>query len=680
MLSIVGFSQSQLYNTIPFPDTIPSKYLFDVKQEYKNFSANPPKGVKQRDLNRFAETESYDKQDFFTSGYVYLNWQEMEDYVNKIVQQILPDSLKCKKNIHVYITKDAELNAEAIHDGSIFMNIGLFADVVNEAGLAIILGHELTHYLYEDAKNDFLKSLKIYTKKNRNKNYSLRLNHAKYNRVLERRADSLGFILAENAGYDLFYGISDFKMLKEEEDIENEMNQETHLVNVSKEKNKIKDSLSPSLKNLLADHPDLSDRIDYLDKYLKSAERRKGKKDFIVDKELFQKFQQTAKIESLNIELSDNDFKNCAANAFVYYLFDPTNPNYIYYILESTRRAIYVEKKLKKLGFISDDFKKFKRGKGILHNLHAIIPDSINYSKIKCTALTDTTNIPFETYDEAFKYFSKIAIDNKINESLLTIALYYSNIDSLKNKYLKEYCTLNGVKYKDYATSLLKNSLYEDLSKNTKEIILLDNISFIEDHFYGLHNRLILSEQKSPAYIYSVNKMLSNYFPQYDLVEISKLNNNNLKEKMDYKEAIEATTFCFKDDKKDTNTYYFKNQKNEENLKPVDYFILNPEYWETFKRTGLKSINYLKIEAFDDKTRIVKLLNAINPCFWYFIMYRVYGALFTGSYRYNYDVYYYSFDINIKQPKLYYKQTSYKMTKAHLINTIYYAIKTKPKE
>jgi len=61
-------------------------------------------------------------------------------------------------------------------------------------------------------------------------------------------------------------------------------------------------------------------------------------------------------------------------------------------------------------------------------------------------------------------------------------------------------------------------------------------------------------------------------------------------------------------------------------------------------------------------------------------MYRVYGALFTGSYRYNYDVYYYSFDINIKQPKLYYEQTSYKMTKAHLINTIYYAIKTKPKE
>ncbi len=680
-ITFLSVAQQSIYSGYSFPDTIPSKYIFDVKKEYYKYSVNPPEGVKQKEIERFAEIESYDKQDLFTSGYVYLNWQELESYVNKILQQILPDSLNSKKNIHIYITKDPESNAFAIHDGSLFLNIGLLADVVNEAGLAIILGHELTHYLYEDAKNDFLKSLKLYTKKNRNNNYSLGIKHAKYSRSLERRADSLGFILAENAGYDIFYGISNFMQFKEEEKIESQIKKESHLVNISKNSDKIKDSLSPSLTDLFSTHPDLADRISYLDKYIKSAERRKGKKDYIVDKELFLKFQETAKLENLNILLSQNDFKDCATNAFVYYLFDPTNPNYLYFLLESTRRAIYVDKKLKKQGFLSDNFVKFKKGKSILHNLHVLIPDSIRYSKIKCLVLTDTAHIPFETYDEAFKYFSKLAIDNKINESLLTIALYYSDNDSLKSKYLKEYCAIDGVKQKDYATSLLNNSIYDDLSKNSKEIILLDNISFIEDHFYGLHDRLILAEQKSPAYIYVLKNMLSKYFPKYNLVELNKLSYDNFKAKMDYEQAISATTFCLKKEKKDTtNTVYFKKEKTEEEQKPVDLFILNPDYWNTFKKSGLKSISYLEINAFDDKTKIVRLLNVINPVFWYFIFGRVLTAIVNGSERYAYEVTYYTYDINTKQPKYYSATIPYKMSKAHLINSVYYALKTKSKE
>lgn len=678
MQLFVVFPQNQLYQPLQFPDTIPPKYIFDVKKDYNQISSLPYEGAKQKDINRFAEIMTYGKQDLFTSGYIYLNWPELENYVNEVAQQILPDSIKEKKSVHIYITKDASYNAFAIHDGSLFLNIGLFADVVNEAGLAIILAHELSHYIFEDSKADFVKSLKLYTKKNRNDNFVLKINRAKYDRSLERRADSLGFILAEKAGYDLFYGISNFLQFREIEIIEKQKKNQSHIPNLVTTANNPKDtSLSISLNDLLATHPDLSDRISFLDAYLKSSERRSGKKDYIIDKDLFTKFQETAKLENLNILLSQNNFKKCIERSFIYYMLEPENPNYLYFLLESMRRAVYVDKRLNDEGFLSDEFVKFKNGESILHNLHLIIPDSIKFSKIKCVPLTDTANIPFETYSEAFTYFSKLAISNKINESLLTLALYNINNDSLKSKYLNEYCASENVAYKDYATALLKNSIYDDLNGNSKEIILLDDITFVEDHFYGIHNRLILGEKRGPGYVSVLKKMLSKHFPQYDLVELKKLSYENINTKMNYEEAISATTFCLKTRNDNSYTNILNKEKKEENQKQIDLFTLNPEYWNTFKKSGLKSISILDIIAFDDKTKIVKLLNTINPCFWYFIIFRFYDAMFNGSERYAHEVSYYSYDIITKKSKYYSAVTNYKMSKAHFLNSIYYALKTK---
>jgi hypothetical protein len=675
-----SYSQSQLYQPIQFPDTIPSKYIFNVAKEYITTSKKSVKGVKQKDIKRFAETVTYGKQELFTSGYVYMNWDELEDYVNSILQLVLPDEMKDNKSIHFYITRDASHNAFSIHDGSLFLNIGLFADVVNEAGLAIILGHELSHFINDDAKNSYLKSLKLYTKENRNNNYALILKQAKYDRTIEKRADSLGFILAEKANYDIFYGISNFMQFQEIEALEMaKKNGGQRIANTMDYTFTKKDtSLSSSLDNLLASHPSLANRITYLNRYLKSKERRAGKKSYIIDKEKFSRLQKVARLECLSVLLSQNNFNMCIERSFVYYLSDPTNANYIYYLLESMRRAIYVNEDLKSKGFLTDEFTSFKKGKSILHNLKILIADSVQFSEIKDLVLTDTSKVPFETYDDAFKYFAKIAVNNKINESLLTIALYNAKNDTLCKNYLKEYLACDSILYKDFASALLQNSLYKELLGNNKQIILFDDITFLEDHFYGYHNRLILAEKRMPSYIKALSKMMKRKFPEKELVQMSKLSAFSLRTKLEYEAAIIATTYSLNlnigDKYEDQHREYIKKTDSSGTF---DVFLFDPDYWSLYKEKKLKSLSYLKAIAFDDKTKIVKLVNVINPFYWWNIMPRIYIAMTVGSTRYAHEVSYYSYDIFSKQTRLYSNNICYKMSKAHFINSIYYALKTK---
>ncbi|MFA4852577.1 MAG: M48 family metallopeptidase [Bacteroidales bacterium] len=682
-VSEYAFSQKLNLKCYQFPDTIPGKYIFDIKKGYDITSNALVEGYKKRDIKRFAEMESYGKQELFTSGYTYLAWDQLETYLNKVLNQTLPDSLKDNTCVHVYLVRDAEYNAFAIHDGSLFFNIGLFADVVNEAGLAIVLAHEFSHYINNDVKTSYLKGLKIYTKKNRNDNTSLLLKHAKYDRASESRADSLGFVLAENGGYDIFYGISNFMQFREIENFEKETQRKSHLVNMAKNDSTEKgndSTISKSLEDLMSTHPDLSNRISFLNKYINSAKRRSGKQEFIIDKDEFSRFQELAKTEVLNILLTENKFKECIKRSFIYYLLNPDNENYIYYLLESIRRAVYVDSKLKNHGFLTDMFKKHDDKQGILHKLKLIIPDSVKFSKIKDINLIDTANIAFETYDEAFLYFQNIALKKNINECLLTIALYYSENDSLKSKYLKEYCSKDSIKFKDYANNLLNNSLYSSLSQNNREIILLDNISFIEDHFYGYHDRLILAEQKSPSYFNELRKMTSKYFPEKEIIELSELSLRSLRTKMEYEYAILSTTFINSNDgDTKSDVIYFDSDEKPGKLKEFDLFKLNPSYWKLFKNNKLKAISYLKVYSFDDKTKLMKSINVINPYFWYTIIYRFCDAINNGSDRYAHRVLYYSYDISSKKSNFYSETTRYKMSKAYFLNSIYYAIKTNEK-
>ncbi len=80
-------------------------------------------------------------------GLVYTD-PGVNEYVNFVGKAMLPDAAPPENVVwRVKVLRDPEANAFALPNGSIYVNTGLLARLDNEAQLASVLGHEVTHVL-----------------------------------------------------------------------------------------------------------------------------------------------------------------------------------------------------------------------------------------------------------------------------------------------------------------------------------------------------------------------------------------------------------------------------------------------------------------------------------------------------------------------------------------------------
>ena len=76
----------------------------------------------------------------------------LEEYINEIARRMTPPELEEQGvPIRVKILRDPSLNAFAYPNGALYIHTGLLARVENEAQLASVLGHEMTHVINRDA-------------------------------------------------------------------------------------------------------------------------------------------------------------------------------------------------------------------------------------------------------------------------------------------------------------------------------------------------------------------------------------------------------------------------------------------------------------------------------------------------------------------------------------------------
>jgi len=88
------------------------------------------------------------------SGKVIVN-TELTDYLNDIVALLLKDEPELRAKVHVYIMRSPSVNALALNDGTILICWGLLAQLDNEAQLAYVLSHEITHFKERHVLNQF---------------------------------------------------------------------------------------------------------------------------------------------------------------------------------------------------------------------------------------------------------------------------------------------------------------------------------------------------------------------------------------------------------------------------------------------------------------------------------------------------------------------------------------------
>jgi Zn-dependent protease with chaperone function len=718
LLFCFTLSSAQKRSIYQFPKKVPERYIVDARMEYEKMMKEKPKGISKAKYSRFAEMMSYEKKSQFLSGQVYIGWGSMENYLNDVLQKILPDNLKGDPRFHVYVARNPDYNAYAIHDGSFFFNIGFLADLENEAAIALILGHELSHFIGNDALDKYKTRIKMMRKSNRKKvNFDLRVKNAHNDRKQEHEADSLGFLFANTAGYDIRNGFNVFyqfldidkkfesikkqpeKKSKKSKDNQNDPARRTGKPQkkVSSEADTIEIDITEILEKMLASHPENMERIDYLEKVYDNLEE-KGDKDFIVSESTFTELQQDARVETLELLLHQFKYSQCVERAFAYYLFEPTNDTYIYYLCEAIRRDMVFKPYFKDRGFLTDEYRNiFKKKHGVLHNLRVLIRDSSRFEEIVATELVNDSVYEFETYEQAFRYFSKKALDHKIPEMYLTAALYEPPKSEAQRKFLEQYIAIPGIRFKEFAENLATNKLNKALKDNKKEIILFDDLSFLEDHYYGLHERHLKSESKNEKYISELEAFVNTEFPNKKFVRLSELKQDNLTKAVDYIEAMETMTMLEivkanekraldieqQDAEEEAAKEAAKNKKkkkarvkrkkvNRSEKLQQDLFNVDPYFWQLFKDYDIKTLEFVKVYALDDRTSRTKYLNPIR---WGLYPYQLFVQVFYGSMEYKYQMYYFSFMPTGKQDKAFYykEECNSKLTILNLLNSFYYA-------
>ncbi len=152
------------------------------------------------------------------TGLVYQD-EKLEAYLNDIVAKLQPQSAPADLAIRVKVIKDAYLNAFAYPNGMIYIHTGLLARMDNEAQLAAVLAHEITHITRRHALRAFRhfkdrQSFLIHVRQALMANKGLQKLAGNlgftgslaavngYARELEAEADRVGIELMTRAGYN----------------------------------------------------------------------------------------------------------------------------------------------------------------------------------------------------------------------------------------------------------------------------------------------------------------------------------------------------------------------------------------------------------------------------------------------------------------------------------------------
>lgn len=646
--AITGISQEKDYYIYKPNDTMPACYKLNASEICKKIYSDIPVYLKndifKTPVYLYAAQTSYFSSEFISSGYIYHDWPYLEKYLNLILKEIIPEKYKSDTTVHLYIIRSGSFNAYSNGTGNIFINIGVLSEVNDEATLASILAHEISHYYLKHSLMHFLDYRKgKFDLGLMGESYKLE-NHYTINDELQ--ADSMAMQIIAHSKYNISGVMNAYKIL---ERLEN---------------NQVCRSLV-MFKMEEYDHPLAGVRYNSLMDYYK-----KFKNDtcpyFVVSKADFFGFKSQANMQILKCLMEDVEYDKCIESAFCFHLKDPDNILYIQYLLESIRRICYLQPDIWSSNFIIDRYYDTVRYDGILKKKK--ITDHIftkfNYNVLPISpAEADTMkgkfywtgDLKFKTYEQAFEFFSRLSNALGDHEYLLTYALSFEDTVNM-NKYLRQYLGYPQILHRLYAMELLKGPLKP--LEGAKKLIVFNNFKAElrlgnEDlplQSFGYDTSNVVS-RIIDSLVAKNNEVKSLYLPSYKKYHMK-----------DYLRLKKLQDFTFS---------WIFSEKHKINI-----FILNPQYWEIMRRFYTNEIEFINCFYFEDragKKTAEEYEELITESFSYILMQtdvRRYLSSEISSIRLSLKVspriYYYE-----KENKMLSKVTGYeavlKMLKDHLI-------------
>lgn len=210
LLSFVLHAQDfNRYQTLESSGNLPVDFMLSASKKYnaelKNISQTDYTKQEKEARKTFALESNFVLDDLLKSGLVLFN-DPVSQYLNE-VSGLVNKSLSTNKNIQVYALRSTAVNAFATSQGAIFVTLGLLAQLENEAQLAYIIAHEITHVLENHPMDLYLEAKDIEKGSSQRSVFGsttfddkvLAKNH--YSKELESAADAKGLELILGSDY-----------------------------------------------------------------------------------------------------------------------------------------------------------------------------------------------------------------------------------------------------------------------------------------------------------------------------------------------------------------------------------------------------------------------------------------------------------------------------------------------
>lgn len=406
-----------------FPKELPERFHINLNIDSVDYYSKNSKLAIKNKINSLSYLGQFSHKEIFESGIVGLNYDRIENYLNKIAEKLISKELIEQLNIHIYPSLETEINAYAVSDGTILFNLCNFIYLESEAEVAYILAHEIGHQISETNSD---VAWVDYIIKNRNKN-----------KKAYEKASQNEEINADRRAVDMMY-ISGYN-------VSASVNVEEFFLKLE---NKRKELVLYSKNGYLKTHPPTQDRLDSA---MLWTNNEKDGKNYVVDSLFFQEIKKGSRLHCIENAMTFHRYLDAFELAFEGYLTEKDSAEYSYYIAESLRRLFYTKQINKGKTIYSGIYKgMFQLG------LYNILDKKLFDSKsIESRKIELTKNRVF-TYTYLFNYFLKKAIEQNINDDrpILTKGLYNYSLKKKDVEYLNKYISMGG-KNSNYITSLI---------------------------------------------------------------------------------------------------------------------------------------------------------------------------------------------------------------------------------
>lgn len=281
---------------------------------------NKTSGVSNRSAKeKFYLNSNFSQDRLLRSGKLLFN-DPVSSFVNQVADEVFKNNQTLRKQLQIYVVKSDVVNAYCFDNGLILVNLGLIAQLDNEAQLAFILSHEASHFVKKHSLESY-----VYKNTSRRKfSTTVDWDEYKYSQESELEADIQGVKFFKESKYS-YKGIpGSFNVLKysylpfDEIAFDKTFFEDSNLVfpNEFFLKQTAPIKKEEDYEDSKSTHPNIKKRKEAVGKELGEFSDD-GREKFLVDQNQFYKVREMARFELCKIGLLDRDYAACIYNCYL---------------------------------------------------------------------------------------------------------------------------------------------------------------------------------------------------------------------------------------------------------------------------------------------------------------------------------------------------------------------------